>query len=217
MKTIFLSLGLLIGLNATAAENCSRTGSFVGAGDVDVTGSVTIERQSNGDLVLTLSNDFISDSGPDLDIYLGSTDRVTEFSIKVEPLSSLTGQQSYTLSPAIGIDDYEYVSIHCTQYNHYYGAAQLQAKTGDCSGSNSVEVKQAKSIELSAVSAGLLISSDQELSAALEVFDLTGKSLSSARNLQLTKGQNLISYPYEGSSVVVLNSPQGRITQLIYK
>mgnify|MGYP001153523104 CR=1 FL=1 len=115
------------------AQQCYRTGTFEGAVDVDVKGSVTLETQTDGSIKLTLSSDFKSDSGPDLDIYIGDTMRVDGFSIKVEALGSFTGTQTYTIPSSVKLTDYTYVTIHCTKYNHYYGAARLGSNLGDCS------------------------------------------------------------------------------------
>lgn len=204
---LYISAFLLISFNAKA-QSCSRTGTFVGAGDVDVKGSVTLEEQNDGSILLKLSSDFVSDAGPDLDIYLGSSNRVNGSSIKLQALSSLTGAQTYTLPNNISVNQFEYVTIHCTQYNHYYGAAQLGAISGTCQtlGTNIIEGE--KGIEINSNGTHLLISSDrQEDAAHLIVYDLSGAIIFQDL-IQIPKGQLIFNEQLgsRGVKVVVLKT-----------
>jgi hypothetical protein len=121
------------------AENCLRSGSFAGAGDVDVKGHVTLETLPSGDLQLKLSSDFVSDAGPDLDLYIGQTDRVNNSSIKIAALAAVTGEQTYLLPTGTALNDYDYISVHCTRYNHFFGAAFLGDQSGNCALLTAVE------------------------------------------------------------------------------
>jgi len=188
------------------AENCRRTGIFVGAGDVDVQGSVTLEVQADGSINLNLSADFISDSGPDLDIYIGDAMRVDGFSIRLEALGSLTGAQTYVLPAAIGIGDYSYVTILCTKYNHFYGAALLGSNQGDCSALSIVELSAPNDISFNVNASGLNINSTKlHEDVTATIFSIDGALVSTLVINQLVEGVTTISGKFPAVGILVLS------------
>ena len=132
MKVLQITFLLIFVSFFCQAQNCVREGEFFGAVDVAVSGGATIEIQENGILKLTLDSNFRSDIGPDLDIYMGSQERVDDFSIKVEARASLKGRQSYDVFSKISMNDFDYITIWCTRYSHYYGSAKLEVQQGEC-------------------------------------------------------------------------------------
>lgn len=190
------------------AEKCQRTGQFVGAGDVDVVGSVTLEVQEDGSVNLVLSADFVSDAGPDLDIYVGQTDRVDGLSVRLEPLGSLSGSQTYLLPPSIGLNDYSYVSIHCTRWNHYYGAAQLGASQGSCNALNVNESPESKHLKVNVSSSKVAIQSDKSYkNVAIKAYDLKGNLVMYQFVSEINIGSTAVVgvYPKTGILVVTGN------------
>ncbi|MFT6716078.1 MAG: hypothetical protein ACJA0Q_000707 [Saprospiraceae bacterium] len=189
------------------AENCNRTGSFIGAGDVDVKGAVTLEIQTDGSIKLILSSDFVSDSGPDLDIYIGNTMRVDAFSVRLDALGSLAGSQTYTLPWAIKLTDYSYVTIHCTQYNHYYGSALLGNNVGDCIALKINDVSAPEGVNIKVNSSGISIDSDKNYkNVTLSVYNFTGVLIKSVFFAQVNKGSTALKGSFPTSGIVVLNS-----------
>lgn len=187
------------------AQNCYRTGTFVGAGDVDVKGSVTLEVQDDGSINLTLSSDFVSDAGPDLDIYLGSTDRVDGFSIRMEALGSLSGGQTYTLSSGIELVDYSYISIHCTQYNHHYGAAMLGSTLGNCSTLKVNDASAPLGLNIKMNKSGVSVVSDKVYqSVSFALYDFSGKLLRSEVLAEINKGETKLHGDFSATGIVVL-------------
>lgn len=211
LLTVFVCL--TTGLNA---QNCHRIGNFVGAGDVDVKGSVTMELQANGELHLKLSSDFVSDTGPDLDIYLGTGDRVDAFSVKVEALGSLSGAQTYIVPSAISMDDFQYVTIHCTQYNHYYGAAKLGVKSGDCSALNTQNVLPV-GLQLKVSAQGVTVISNKIYDQAeLKIFNLQGSLLNQLQLGSLQPGDNYFKMLLSKQVFVVLTTKEWSYTKQYY-
>ena len=189
------------------AENCHRTGTFVGAGDVDVKGAVTLEVQTDGSIKLTLSSDFKSDAGPDLDIYIGDAMRVDGFSVKVEALGSLIGTQTYTIPAAIKLGDYSYVTILCTKYNHYYGSALLGGNVGDCNALSVNDVSAPNGFDFKVNSSGMTIDSDKRYdNVSLLVYDFSGTLIKSELIAQISKGETLFEGGFPKVGVVVLTS-----------
>ena len=48
-------------------------------------------------------------------------------SIRIQALMVLEGSQRYRLEESIDVLKYDYVVIHCTKWNHWYGSAKLKA------------------------------------------------------------------------------------------
>lgn len=193
MKTLTLFSVLTLLTFYSNAQKCHRAGDFIGAGDVDVSGSVSLELQDDGSIQLQLSSDFKSDSGPDLDIYLGSSGRVNTFSVRVEALSSLAGSQVYTISSAINLEDYDYVTIHCTHYSHYYGSALLGAKTGDCTALKVNEAIVPSAFRFDINLSGIAVNSDKQYSdVMINVYDFSGRLSYSKLINSVEKGSSFI-------------------------
>jgi hypothetical protein len=105
-----------------------RTGTFrrrEGSGYM-VQGTATLEQQPSGGLVLSFGDDFTSSSGPGLEVFLSTSNAVTATSFRVASLQSTSGAQSYTLSSDVGLNDYDWVIIHCVPFNVTFGYAELQ-------------------------------------------------------------------------------------------
>jgi len=203
MKTLILSLSLLLSSLALDAQKCNRTGSFIGAGDVDVKGSVTLEVQGDGSLVIILAADFVSDQGPDLGVYLGNADRVNGTSVMIKALTSFTGEQMYLVPANIKLADYNYVTIWCTQYSHYYGAALLGEDNGSCSALSSADVPVPAGVELSFTTNEILLHATENLNnVSLSVYSFDGKILYS-ESIPSFKGTYSVNRTFNTSSIVV--------------
>jgi len=139
MRVIF-SVVLVFAALLSNAQECVRSGSLVET-DVSITGTASLIYRGDS-MVVSLSSDFLSDAGPDLDVYLSDDPNPVATGVRLEALRSLSGAQVYDVPSNINIDDFKYISIHCTQYNHLYGYALLNSATGDCAGAlESPEVK----------------------------------------------------------------------------
>ncbi len=101
----------------------ARTGTFSGLSGYTVSGSVTISAEGNG-LKITFGSDFTAQSGPGLFVYLSNNSNSVSGGLELEPLKANSGQQSYTV-PGIGLNDYNYVLVHCKPFNVPFGRAQL--------------------------------------------------------------------------------------------
>ena len=87
-----------------------------------VSGSVMIY-QVNGKFQLKLSS-FSTTNGPDLKVYLSKEIQPVDF-IKVGDLKSVSGNQVYDIPGMPNFSQYRYALIHCEQYNHLFGSAEL--------------------------------------------------------------------------------------------
>lgn len=95
------------------------SGTFQPTSGISVTGSAQIFLE-NGNWKLQLDNFSISD-GPDLKIYLSKSASPVDF----VTLGNLTSSTVYNIPVAIDFNQYNYVLIHCQQYNHLFAIAPL--------------------------------------------------------------------------------------------
>jgi hypothetical protein len=107
----------------TAAVIAAATmpGDFVSNGPI-VTGTAKVYN-TNGKLSLALEN-FSTDNGPDLHVYLSKEIMPVNF-IDLGKLKATSGNQLYSITGTTDFTQYKYALIHCQQYNHLFGSAQL--------------------------------------------------------------------------------------------
>lgn len=104
-----------------------KTGQFSGLDGQNVEGSVSIV-DDNGQLKVILEEDFGSQSGPDLQVFLSdvaSISNSSQLKTNLGLLQSFSGRQEY-LIPADVNYDIKSVTIHCVDFDHLFGSANVQ-------------------------------------------------------------------------------------------
>lgn len=97
-------------------------GKFMGIGGETVSGSAKIiTNDGKHSLVL---DDFKTNNGPDLHVYLSKESTPKDF-IDLGLLKSVSGTQVYPITGMPDFTKYKYALIHCQQYNHLFGSALL--------------------------------------------------------------------------------------------
>ena len=109
--------------NVDTAANLKYKGNFMNGPYGTVSGMASVYRQ-NDSLVLALMNVSIS-NGPDLHVYLSKEVQPINF-IDLGKLQSTNGNQLYTISGMPDFCQYKYALIHCKQFNHLFGSAELK-------------------------------------------------------------------------------------------
>lgn len=145
MRVSFLLSFLLlhIGLNAQICDS-RELNSFVEAvGGYPIAGTANLEKHIDGNLVLKIHSNFNTTAGPDLHIYLAilnaAPTAVGNTHYEVAKLSSNTGAQNYTIPNTVDFEAFDYVLIHCKQYNHFWGGGAMAEETGYCNTISSTE------------------------------------------------------------------------------
>jgi hypothetical protein len=105
------------------AEKIIFRGSFLPTAGISIAGVVKILKDS-AQLRVQLDS-FSVTPGPDLKVYLSAQSTPAGF-INLGALQSNTGTQVYPVPASADINQYKYVLIHCQQYNHLFGYAQLK-------------------------------------------------------------------------------------------
>jgi putative oxidoreductase len=99
-----------------------HSGNFSSSSDKTVIGTAEIYKMGENHQV-KLSN-FSSDNGPALHVFL-SKEAIPKNAIDLGALKSTMGTQVYNITGSPDFSTYKYISIHCVQYNHYFGSATL--------------------------------------------------------------------------------------------
>ena len=103
----------------SSTATITSIGTFNPTSGIAVTGNAKVFSDS-GVSKLQLENFSIS-SGPDLKVYLSTTNSPSTF----VNLGNLNPSTIYTIPSTVNLSQYKYVLIHCQQYNHLFAIAQL--------------------------------------------------------------------------------------------
>ncbi|MES2005842.1 MAG: DM13 domain-containing protein [Bacteroidota bacterium] len=114
------SINERVDANATVVTG-TMAGTFTSYGQ-NVAGTAKVYSQ-NGKLSLVLEN-FSTNNGPDLHVYLSKETMPVNF-IDLGKLKSISGNQVYDIPGTPDFGQYKYALVHCQQYNHLFGSAEL--------------------------------------------------------------------------------------------
>lgn len=108
----------------------SKTATFSGNADYDVSGTASLFYNENDDLILEFSNDFkVSSFGAAIYVYMAPQSTGVAGGVEISQLTS-QGGKAYNISeisPTTTINTYDYVIIHCKPYNIPFGqSSKLQ-------------------------------------------------------------------------------------------
>lgn len=112
------------------AENVDTTAMKIASGVFQngpfgtVMGNSILYKNFNGSYSILLDS-FSSSNGPALYVYLSKEAMPVNF-VEVGKLKSTNGMQVYDLPSTTNALVYKYVCIHCKDYNHLFGFAQLK-------------------------------------------------------------------------------------------
>ena len=98
-------------------------GNFMNGPWGSVSGNAKILKQNNT-YQLQLDS-FITSNGPDLKVYLSKEVQPVNF-VNLGSLKSTNGTQLYNIPAGVNYSEYKYALIHCQQYNHLFGSAELK-------------------------------------------------------------------------------------------
>lgn len=197
MKKLTLLFAILT--ITTIEAQCIRTAPFANGpfGDYAINGVATLSFLTDGTKTLAFDSAFGTSSGPDLHVYLSQASTVstpggvlqTPNTIDLGLLKSASGSQSYDLSaisPVVNLDSYDYVIIHCKEFDHYWGTGTFGVTSGPDCASLSVFEAVENTIEVYPTLVrgdGFQIIIPNGKHAKAQLFSVTGKSVGQLHNL----------------------------------
>lgn len=99
------------------------SGQFTGTSSYDVSGDAIVLGNGTGQRFLRFEN-FESNNGPDLNVYLVNPDDPSDF-IDLGDLKGNVGEQNYEIPADVDLDRYSQVSIWCVRFSVGFGTADL--------------------------------------------------------------------------------------------
>ncbi len=115
-----LPFALMVG-----ADSFARTGTFVGVNGYSVQGTAILERTADK-AELTLDDDFRSQNGPGLYVYLSPNAGNVSGGVNLGQLKATSGLQRYEIPGNVNSDDFGHVLIYCQPFGVPFGTAPLQ-------------------------------------------------------------------------------------------
>ncbi len=107
----------------TVMVTVKDSGNFMNGPYGSVSGLAKIYK--NGAKYQLALENFRSDNGPDLKVYLSKEIQPVNF-VNLGSLKSTNGNQLYDIPAGAVLSDYKYALVHCQQYNHLFGYAALK-------------------------------------------------------------------------------------------
>jgi hypothetical protein len=183
MKRLSVLISFIAVLSASA-QTCIRTlSTWVPAqGGYPIYGTATLAEQPDSTLLLTLDNAFSTTAGPDLYLYLSTTNASptspNSVNYRIAPLQNPPGSQTYVIPDSIGIMQYDYLLIHCYTYSHFWGGGMF----GNCVASVLEDPEMSSLHAFPNPSTGKFFLEEVEGSSTVRVYDLAGKMIVDEEN-----------------------------------
>jgi len=127
-KITFILLTTVLALTSYSQDLVSKRESTLEYDGYEVYGKAILREFSDGSLTLTLDDDFKTQWGPDVQIFLSSEDgEVSSDAILITNLTAdnpsvggggfFLGEYVYDLGTETGINDYEYIVFRCVRFS----------------------------------------------------------------------------------------------------
>ena len=117
---ISLPFNLMVG-----SDSMSRMGTFSGLNGYTVEGTAVLER--SGDQAMVVFNeDFRSQSGPGLYVYLSPNANNVTGGLSLGELKATTGTQEYPIPAGVNPNDFDHVLVYCQPFRVPFGTASFQ-------------------------------------------------------------------------------------------
>ena len=130
MVTIFASVGELTdSIEVEAGQETimmppTRMGTFRGLNNYTVNGGFSVAEDNDG-IVLTFAEDFSTQNGPGLYVYMSNEAGSVVGGLEVARLAQTRGSHSYTI-PGINARTYDHVLIYCKPFGLPFGTGALE-------------------------------------------------------------------------------------------
>ena len=158
---ILVVLASCLGTSALSQSiNCTRT-SFLQDGVYQMEGTAYLERFEGGALQLRLGDDFDTDVGPDVQIFLSNDSTSTAGGIMIadigtgDGISHFRGAITFDVPGNVEIDEYAYIVFRCVSFNAFWGGGKWSDSTcGDGNGMQMDSTVMATCFESSVATTG---------------------------------------------------------------
>ena len=119
----------------TQTVDCSRT-AILNNGAYNLSGTAVLERIDSANLHLRLESDFLTDSGPDVQIFLTNDSTNVTGGAMIADIGSVDGLSHFegaltlpVLDPSIEINQYQYIVFRCITFAAFWGGGKWSVPT----------------------------------------------------------------------------------------
>ena len=115
-------------VNDGLAQDCERTSSLIGSRIYDTEGTARLVELSDGSLEFRLESDFMTNRGPDVQIFL-SNDSVSvagaTMIADIAELGHFSGARSFPVPDGVSISDFDHIVFRCFAFRAHWGSCLL--------------------------------------------------------------------------------------------
>ncbi|MEM7510543.1 MAG: DM13 domain-containing protein [Bacteroidota bacterium] len=105
--------------------NESRAATFQGKNNYTVNGSAELEMTESG-LVLKFGEDFVTQRGPGLYIYLGNSGTSIAGAVDLGEIKEFTGEQTYEIPEDVELNSFNFILVYCKPFGASFGCGVLE-------------------------------------------------------------------------------------------
>ena len=119
-------------VNDGLAQDCERVSSLIGSRIYDTEGTARLVELSDGSLEFRLESDFMTNRGPDVQIFL-SNDSVSvagaTMIADIAELGHFSGARSFPVPDGVSISDFDHIVFRCFAFRAHWGSGRLGANS----------------------------------------------------------------------------------------
>lgn len=139
---LILGVSILTVSNVTAQQvNCTREATLAD-GEYNLSGTAILERFDDGTIQLRFAQNFVTDVGPDVQVFLSNDSTSTSGGVMLEDLGTADGIRHFQgalnmeVPSEVTMATYDFVVLRCVTFQAYWGGGRLGSPTCDDPGSN---------------------------------------------------------------------------------
>lgn len=202
MRTFFylvVILFLWIETSSAQALQCSRT-SILQKGGYEISGRAYLEEFDDGSIKLRLDDDFATDPGPDVQVFLSNDSvsianalMVQDIGTQVDGINHFSGAITFDIPSEININQYQYIVFRCVQFNVHWASGHFGAT--DCPPSSCTEnsiIVNASPEEDTTIRAMDTIATSGEVIITKNVIFQAGQNITLTSGFHATAGPNFL-------------------------
>lgn len=223
MRTFFYLLVILflwIETSSAQALQCSRV-SILQKGGYAISGRAYLEKFDDGFIKLRLDDDFATDPGPDVQVFL-SNDSVSitnglmieDIGTQVDGINHFSGAITFDIPRETNIDQYQYIVFRCVQFGVHWAGGRFGAS--DCPSTESNITINASPEQDTTIHAANTITTSGEIIITKNVIFQAGQSITLTSGFHAQAGHNFLARIAASSSLkeVATIAPQKNNSQV---
>jgi len=113
-------------------QDCERVSSLIGSRIYDTEGTARLVELADGSLEFRLDADFMTNRGPDVQIFLSSDSVNIAGGVMIADIAELghfSGARSFPVPAEVNISDFDHIVFRCFAFRAHWGSGRLGANS----------------------------------------------------------------------------------------